>query len=43
MAVLPGHLLCQRQKPTSIYMKTMTYTFKLLMSFRLLKPLTAER
>ncbi len=28
MALLPGHLLCQRQKPTSIYMKTMTSTSK---------------
>ena len=26
MGLLPRHLLCQRQKPTSIYMKTMTFT-----------------
>ncbi len=28
MALLPRHLLCQRQKPTSIFMKTMTSTSK---------------
>lgn len=43
MGLLSRHLLCQRQKPTSIYMKKRAAHLDLQMTFRLLKPLTAER
>jgi len=39
VALLPRHLLCQRQKPTSIYMKTMTSTSKSADEFSALEAL----